>query len=155
MPRASWPTGVPSGTYGPRVQATVALYTGAYRLSKRTTQQRMDDGCGVPVSVGTLSQLEQATTAAVAAPVEEARTAVHVQQVAHRDATRWRQGRKRAWLGVAVTSVVTVCVVRWSRGAEVARALLGEACSGILVTDRYSAYNWYPVRWRQVCWAHL
>ena len=23
------------------------------------------------------------------------------------------------------------------------------------MTDRYSAYNWYPVRWRQVCWAHL
>src|SRR5262245_64404713 len=21
--------------------------------------------------------------------------------------------------------------------------------------DRYSAYNWYPVRWRQLCWAHL
>src|SRR5215468_10966509 len=34
--RAPWPAGVPSGTYGPRVQATVALYTGAYRLSKRT-----------------------------------------------------------------------------------------------------------------------
>src|SRR6516162_3046593 len=42
-----------------------------------------------------------------------------------------------------------------SRGGQVARALLGESFSGILVTDRYSAYNWYPVRWRQVCWAHL
>jgi transposase len=75
--------------------------------------------------------------------------------VAHLDETRWRQGNKRAWLWVAVTSVVTVFVVRLSRGAEVARELLGEACSSILVTDRYSAYNWYPVRWRQVCWAHL
>jgi transposase len=56
--RASWPRGVPSGTYGPRVQATVALYTGAYRLSKRTTQQMMDDVFGIPVSVGTISQLE-------------------------------------------------------------------------------------------------
>ena len=36
-----------------------------------------------------------------------------------------------------------------------ARELLGETFSGILVTDRYSAYNWYPVRWRQLCWAHL
>ena len=62
---------------------------------------------------------------------------------------------KRAWLWVAVTSMVTVCVVRLSRGADVARALLGEECSGTLVTDRYSAYNWYPVQWRQVCWAHL
>ena len=153
--RASWPRGVPSGTYGPRVQATVALYTGAYRLSKRTTQQMMDDVFGVPVSVGTISQLEQATTEAIAVPVEEAQSAVQAQTVAHLDETRWRQGSQRAWLWVAVTSVVTVFVVRLSRGAEVARALLGEAFSGILVTDRYSAYNWYPVRWRQVCWAHL
>ena len=36
-----------------------------------------------------------------------------------------------------------------------ARELLGETFAGILVTDRYSAYNWYPVRWRQLCWAHL
>ena len=83
--RAPWPAGVPSGTYGPRVQATVALYTGAYRLSKRTTQQVMAEVFGVPLSVGTISPLEQATTAAVAAPVEEARTYVHEQAVAHLD----------------------------------------------------------------------
>ena len=136
-------------------QATVALYTGAYRLSKRTTQQMMDEVFGVPLSVGTISQLEQATTAAVAAPVEETRTDVQAQEVAHLDETSWRQGGKRAWLWIAVTSAVTVFLVRLSRGAPVARELLGEECSGILVTDRYSAYNWYPVRWRQVCWAHL
>ena len=153
--RAPWPAGVPSGTYGPRVQATVALYTGSYRLSKRTTQQVMDDVCGVPVSVGTISQLEQATAAAVAAPVEEARTYVHAQAVAHLDETSWCQGGKRAWLWVAVTGWVTVFVVRMSRGGHVARELLGETFGGILVTDRYSAYNWYPVRWRQLCWAHL
>jgi transposase len=153
--RAPWPKGVPSGTYGPRVQATVALYTGSYRLSKRTTQQMMDEVFGVPMSVGTISPLEQATTAAVAVPVEEARSYVHEQAVAHLDETSWRQGGKRAWLWVAVTSFVTVFLVRMSRGGHVARELLGEAFSGILVTDRYSAYNWYPVRWRQVCWAHL
>jgi transposase len=153
--RAPWPAGVPSGTYGPRVQATVSLYTGAYRLSKRTTQHVMDEVFGVPMSVGTISQLERATTAAVAAPVEEAHSYVHEQEVAHLDETSWRQGGKRAWLWVAVTSWVTVFVVRMSRGGHVARELLGETFSGILVTDRYSGYNWYPVRWRQLCWAHL
>ena len=153
--RAPWPAGVPSGTYGPRVQATVALCTGAYRVSKRTTQQAMEEVFGVPMSVGTISHLEQATTAAVAAPVEEARTYVHEQAVAHLDETSWRQGDKHAWLWVAVTSWVTVFVVRMSRGGEVARELLGKRFGGILVTDRYSAYNWYPVRWRQLCWAHL
>ena len=75
--------------------------------------------------------------------------------MAHLDETSWRQGGKRAWLWVAVTSWVTVFVVRMSRGGPVARELLGETFAGILVTDRYSAYNWYPVRWRQLCWAHL
>jgi transposase len=153
--RAPWPQGIPSGTYGPRVQATVALCTGSYRLSKRTTQQAMAEVFGVPMSVGTISPLEQATTEALAAPVEEARTYVHEQAVAHLDETRWRQGAKPAWLWVAVTMWVTVFVVRLSRGGPVARELLGQTFAGILVTDRYSAYNWYPVRWRQVCWAHL
>ena len=153
--RAPWPSGVPSGTYGPRVQATVALCTGAYRLPKRTTQQMMAEVFGVPMSVGTVSQLERATTTVLAAPVEEARTYVHAQKVAHLDETSWRQGAQGAWLWVAVTMWVTVFVVRLSRGGHVARELLGKTFAGILVTDRYSAYNWYPVRWRQVCWAHL
>jgi transposase len=87
--------------------------------------------------------------------VEEAHAAVEAQAVAHVDETGWRQGGKRAWLGVAVTSMVTVFLIRMSRGGHVARELLGEGFGGILVTDRYSAYNWYPVRWRQLCWAHL
>src|SRR6266851_2790160 len=153
--RAPWPAGVPSGTYGPRVHATVALCTGAYRLSKRMTGQVMDDVFGVPMSVGTVSQSEKATTQVLDPPVEEARACVAAQEVAHLDETSWRQGDKRAWLWVAVTSLVTVFVVRLSRGGQVARELLGERFSGILVTDRYSAYNWYPVRWRQLCWAHL
>src|SRR5207249_696455 len=99
--------------------------------------------------------LEQATTAAVAAPVEEARTSMHEQAVAHLDETSWGQGGTRAWLWGAGTSLVTVFGGRLSRGGQVARELLGEPCSGILVTDRYRASNWYPVRWRQVCWAHL
>src|SRR2546422_4421560 len=95
--RAPWPAGVPSGTYGPRVQATVALYTGSYRLSKRTTQQMMDDVFGVPLSVGTISQLEQATTAAVGAPGGGAPTSVHAPAVAHLDESSRRAGGKHAW----------------------------------------------------------
>ena len=114
----------------------------------------MDEVLGVPMRVGPVSQVEQATTAAVAAPVEEARTYGHEQGVAHLDETRGRQGGKRAWLGGAVTRWVTVCLVRLSRSGPVARAVLGETVGGILVTDRDRAYKWYPVRWRQVCGAH-
>src|SRR5215470_7089152 len=118
-------------------------------------QRTLDEVFSVPMRVGTISQLERATTAAVAAPVEEAHSYVYEQEVVHLDETSGRQGGKRAWVWVAVTSWVTVFVVRMARGGHVARELLGETFSGILVTDRYSGYNWYPVRWRQLCWAHL
>jgi transposase len=153
--RAALPVGVPTGGFGPRVQAIVALCTGAYHLSKRTTQDVMADLFGIPLSLGTIANLEQAAVQALAAPVAEAQTYVHAQPIAHLDETGWREGRTRAWLWVAVTAWVTVFAVRLSRGAKVVQELLGERFCGTLVTDRWSAYHWYPTRWRQVCWAHL
>jgi transposase len=153
--RAAWPEGVPTGRDGPRVQATGALCTGAYRLSKRTTQQLLPDFFGVALSLGTLSTLETATAQAVAEPGEEARAYVPKQASAHLDETGWREGGQRAWVWVAVTAGVTVLLVRLSRGGKVARDLLGPTFAGVLITDRFSASTWYPVRWRQLCWAHL
>jgi transposase len=153
--RAALPAGVPPGGFGPRVQAITALCTGAYHLSKRTTQSVLQDLCGVPLCVGTISNLEHATVQAVAAPVAEARASVQVQPTAYLDETGWREGRQRAWLWTAVTAHVTVFVVRLSRSAKVAQELLGEQFWGWLVTDRWSAYTWYPPWRRQVCWAHL
>jgi transposase len=153
--RADVPPGVPTGGLGPRVQATVALCTGAYHLSKRTTQDVMADLFGMPMSLGTIANLEQATVQAVAAPVADAQAYVRAQPVAPLDETGWREGHARAWLWVAVTAWVTVFTVRLSRGAKVAQEILGERFCGMLVTDRWSAYTWYPTRWRQICWAHL
>jgi transposase len=153
--RAPWPKGVPSGTYGPRVPATVVLCTGSYRLSKHTTQQAMADLFGIPMSVGTISQSEPRTPEVIAEPVAAAHGYIEDQRVAPLDETSWPQDGKRTWCWVAVTSWVTVFVARLSRGGWVARELWGEKFNGILVTDRSSGYNWYPVRWRQLCWSHL
>ena len=153
--RATLPVGVPPRGFGPHLQATVALCTGAYHLSKRRTQDVLHDLFGIAMSLGTITHLEQATAQALAAPVAAPQTYVHAQPIAHLDETGWREGRTRAWLWVAVTAWVTVFAVRLSRGAKVAQTLLGERFCGILVTDRWSAYTWYPTRWRQICWAHL
>src|SRR5262249_28858472 len=153
--RAPLPAGVPAGSFGPRVQAVGALGTGADRLAQRTAPGVMADLFGLPMSLGTIPHLEQATVQAVAAPVAAAQAYIRMQPVAHLDETGWREGRARAWLWVAVTAWVTVFVVRRSRGAKVVQELLGQRFCGILVTDRWSAYHWYPTRWRQVCWAHL
>jgi transposase len=81
--RAQLPLGVPTGGFGPRVQARAALCTGAYHLSKRTTQELLDDRFGVEAGLGTIANLEQATTQAVA----EARAYVQSQPAAYADET--------------------------------------------------------------------
>jgi transposase len=149
------PVGIPTGGFGPRVQAITALCTGAYHLSKRTTQTMLADLFGVSIGLGTVANLEQATVQALAEPVAEARAFVQAQPAAYLDETGWREGRQRAWLWTMVTTWVTVFVVRRSRSSTVAQERLGERFWGWLVTDRWSAYTWYPTWRRQVCWAHL
>jgi len=153
--RAPRPRGVPTGGFGTHVQAIVTLCTGAYHLPKRTPQDVREDLFGMVMRLGTITPLEQATVQAMATPVAEARTYVRTQPVAYWDETGWRAGHTRAWLWGAVTAWGTVFVVRLSRGARGGQELLGERFCGMLVTDRWSAYNWYPTRGRQVCGAHL
>ncbi|MFM9100018.1 MAG: IS66 family transposase, partial [Cyanobium sp.] len=62
---------------------------------------------------------------------------------------------KRGWLWVAMSPVVTVFLQGLSRSAAAATELLGHGFGGIVVSDRFSAYNHLPTQQRQLCWAHL
>lgn len=153
--RAELPAGVPHGAFGPRLQAMISLLSGRYHLSKRDTAEVMTDFFQVEVSLGSISRLEQRTSQAISAPVNEAHAYVKAQAVVHPDETSWREANRKAWLWVAATTQVTVFLIRCSRGGQVARELLGETFSGIVVSDRWSAYNWLLTPFRQLCWAHL
>jgi transposase len=139
---------------GPCLQAIIAYLTARAHLSKRQIQEALEDLMGVSLSLGAISGVEQTVSQALAAPVEEARVFVQAQPVVHADETGWRQGRKRAWLWIAVTPWVSVFLIHVKRSAEAARALLG-GFLGYLVTDRWNAYNGWKIRRRQICWAHL
>ena len=153
--RAPLPEGVSERAFGPRLQALVAVLSGAYRLSKRNLHQLLADCFGVDLALGSISALERATSEALQEPVAEARRFIQQQPVAHVDETGWREANHRAWLWTAVTQAVTVFLIRSSRGSKVAKELLGEAFAGIVVSDRWSGYRWIPTKHRQLCWAHL
>jgi transposase len=158
--QASLPAGVPSGSFGPGVAAIVSLVTGKYRLSKRLAQQLVSDVLGIELCIGSIANLEQQMSTAVAAPVEHARDDVRQQSLVNIDETGWYEGReggraRRAWLWVAVTSLVTVFRISLSRGAQVAQEILGAEFAGRIGSDRGSAYNWLAPSRRQLCWSHL
>jgi len=153
--RAELPVGVPSGAFGPRLQAMVGLFTGAYRISKRNTVQLFADCFGVRIALGSIKRLENSLSDALAGAVEAAEAFVKSQPVVHMDETGWRQAGKKAWLWTAVSTSVVVFAIRFSRGSKVAKQLIGEGYEGRVISDRWSGYTWISPQRRQLCWAHI
>ena len=153
--RGTLPLDVPAGAFGPRVQATVAVLSGGYRLSRR----QVADACGtlldVPLSVGSVDRLCHDTATALAAPVAAVQALLPEAHVVNADETRWPQAGQTHWLWVVVTGLVTVFTIATSRSSQVIKDLLGEDYTGVLGSDRYAGYAWLNDAFRQVCWAHL
>jgi transposase len=155
--RAALPAAVPTGAFGPRLQATVAVLRGQYRLSQRQAA----DVCGTlldaPLAAGSVAGLCRATAAALEGPVAVARATLPTARVVNADETHWPrpQAGRRHWLWVAVTRAATVFTLAASRGSAVIKGLLGADYRGVVGSDRYSAYAWLDETCRQVCWAHL
>ncbi|HEY6908885.1 MAG TPA: IS66 family transposase [Myxococcales bacterium] len=150
--RASLPPQAVS-SFGPRLRAMVAACTGKYRLAKRATRELLSDFLGVDLALGSICNIEQAMSEAIAQPVERARDYVRQQAAVQLDETGWREEKGRAWLWTGSTPLVTVFTVARSRGAKVAKQILGEDFAGVLISDRWPGYDW--AQRRQLCWAHL
>ena len=152
--------GYASSAFGDRLGALASLLVGKYRLSKRLVKDALSDMVGVRLSVGSVVNLEGQMAEALAPAVHEAGEYVKAADRVHADETGWVEGRRegrgqRAWLWLVATALVAVFHIARSRGAKVARALLGEDFAGILGSDRWSAYAGYDPGLRQLCWAHL
>ncbi len=153
--RAGRPAEAGVGSFGPRLQAVATLLVGRYRLSRREAVACLAELGEVELSVGALAHLEQGTSAALLPVVEAVTLAVQQAPVANLDETGWWQGKTRRWLWTLVTETLTLFRLDPSRSKAVAQALLGPDWTGIVGSDRYSAYRYLPLDQRQLCWAHL
>ncbi len=154
-PQAAWPAPMPTGSFGPRVQATVGSVTGRIGASQREVQDRLAPRCQTDVRVGSGGAWEQAVSAALATPVAAAATYVQRQPVRNAEETSGREKTKRRWLWISVTPLVPIFRVVKSRGAAAAKDLVGADVWGTIGTDRYAGYPWLDPRPRQLCGAHL
>jgi transposase len=121
-------------------------------MGKQPIRQLASDLLGLSISTGMIAKLERQGAAALEIPVAELRQQVRQATSANIDETSWRQGGRKAWLWVAVSRTATVFTVAASRGADVARAILGTA-DKVVTSDRFPSYRW--IEERQFCWAHL
>jgi transposase len=140
---------------GPRLTATMTYLSGVLHISKRGIEEFVETVCKVPIALGTISNVEQEMSSALAAAHTEAQQAVQQADAKNVDETGWKQAGQKRWLWGAATALVACFVIAPTRGAAGLAALLGKKIKGIISSDRWSVYGQLKLGLRQLCWAHL
>jgi len=160
--RAEKPSDVPESVFGPRVTSLVALLSGEYRLSKRSTEAFVSTVCNLPMSLGSVMRCEQRVSDRLEPVYDEVHASLRTQRCLHADETGWHQRDahghdSRPYLWTAGDETRSVFAIQQGRSQDQASALLGDEAElkAFLVVDRYGGYNHYPLHQRQFCWAHL
>src|SRR5947209_8383091 len=88
------PADVKSHSIGPRLAATLAYLAGGHHVSQRGLEEIAQDVFDVPLSVGTVANLQAQVSAALAPAHAEALAAVRTADVKHVDETGWKLAGK-------------------------------------------------------------
>lgn len=155
--RGSLPPEAQASQFGVNLSTWIVMLMGVYRLSKRQVVDLLATTYGVRMSPGSVVNIQNRASQALARVVDEAYEAVKTQPARYIDDTGWQQGdeARKSYLWVVVTPLVVVFQIVASRAGQVAQDLLGQDSSGATISDRASSFNWLNGRVWQVCWAHL
>jgi len=141
--------------YGPNVAGLVGTLTGQNQMSRRMAATFIEEFTGIPISEGSVSNLEKELTEAAQPIMEEIKFAAQNAEQGNADETGMRmKNSQQGWLWVLVTPIAVLFCMFAGRGQKYASALLG-SFKGILTSDRWCGYNEYPKEKHQLCWAHL
>jgi transposase len=140
------------GNFGPRLEATLALLAGQYRLGLRPVAALAADLWGLDISPAMVGKMRQRTAEALFQPWVHVALYVQDQNV-NIDETHWREAKKRVYLWGVVSRLAVLFRIAKGRTAQVAKNLLGEDYAGVATCDRLKSYWW--IKRLQWCWAHL
>jgi hypothetical protein len=109
---------------------------------------------GPKLGLGTISKLEGQTAKLLAAPVAQAKEALHEQPWLGCDETVLKLAGARKYIWVAVGALLAVFGFG-GRSRQDKQGVLRGDYAGVVMTDRYNVYEEHPADKRQACWAHL
>lgn len=144
------PPGVfPRSLYGNQLIATAASMHYLHGIAMGRICEQIGIGAGSLVEI--FHNMAKLFNPVVQRLIEEYRQSV----VRHADETGWRTNGKNGYVWLFATEKISIFLFRKTRSAKVPQAVLGEKpLKGVLVVDRYAAYNKSPCA-LQYCYAHL
>ena len=141
--------------FGPKLAAAVVFLSSRCHGSKRVVEETIQTLFGVPIALGSISNIEAEAATALAPAYIQAEQAVRQAVVKNADETGWSIAGKLCWLWMATTNLVALFKISAGRGQANFRQLLGKNIVGVVGSDRWHAYNFLELASRQLCWAHL
>lgn len=163
LTRAKLPDSVGLSHYGERLTAAVGLLSSENVQSHSKVQTLLHRLFGIEISIASVNRLRHELSDGLSIPVQEAQQFVQSAPFLHSDETSFKQGNgdgknpegRKGWLWTIVTESVVLFEVALSRSGAIARQLIGENYTGIVISDRYRGYEWVDELHRQLCWAHI
>jgi len=147
--------GAATSQLGPDLQALIAMMKDKYGLSYVDIQGLLDEAFGISVSRGGAAQVVLRAGERAEPVYDSLRTMVRYSDTVYPDETGWKVGGLLQWMWVFVTGLVTVYVIRPSRGRDVPQEILGAGYSGRMIHDGWSPYDAFVNATHQQCLAHL
>jgi len=146
---AQAPGVLPRYLLGNRLLAHLAVQHYVYGVTLGQLEQQL--GVGYGTLMGALHQLAARFQSVIERLVRDYRRA----PVKHADETGWRTDGRNGYAWLFCTETISLFRFRGSRSAQIPQQVLGpRSLRGVLVVDRYHAYNRSPCA-LQYCYAHL
>lgn len=137
------------------VAKSVAIYL-RYQIgiSYRKTTKLLRELFGLKFVAASAVGFDRKASARGAPIHEDLREKIRVSDVVHADETSWRNDGVGHYAWFAGNDKLAFFHIDRHRSAEVAKSIFGEHFAGILVRDRYAAYNGIGREW-QSCLSHI
>ncbi len=147
--RAKAPAVLPKSLYGNQITTQVAVMHYFHGIP----MGRICEMTGIPL--GSLVDLFHRVAGYFPPVMDLLRGQYRLSPVKHADETGWRNDGQSGYAWLFCTSETSLFSFQNTRSASVPRSIFGEEkLPGVLVVDRYNAYNKAPVK-IQYCYAHL
>jgi transposase len=145
----SAPGVLPRGLYGNQLIANTAVMHYLHGIPMGRICEQIGIGAGSLVEI--FHNLAKLFDPVVKRLIQQYRQS----PVRHADETGWRTNGKNGYVWLFATEKISIFLFRKTRSAKVPQSVLGEnPLTGVLVVDRYAAYNKSPCV-LQYCYSHL
>jgi hypothetical protein len=147
--RAKAPSVLPKSLYGNEITAQTAVMHYVHGIP----MGRITEMTGIPL--GSLIDIFHRLARYLAPVMGTLKEAYRQSPVKHADETGWRNDGRSGYAWLFCTTTLSIFLFKNTRSASVPKGVFGEErLPGVLVVDRYNAYNKAPVK-IEYCYAHL